>query len=95
MNYLVAALFSKSVIGMTGSYLLMIFHGLVSSSLFFLVGTLYERYKSRNIFYYRSLVTIMPIFTFFFFYFTLANLGFPTTANYIPGDNDYYCTISG
>lgn len=46
-------------------------------------GMLYDRYKSRNIFYFRGLVTIMPLFCFFFFIFSLANLGFPLTVNFI------------
>ena len=83
MNYLVGAIFVKDIIALTGSLSLQIAHGLSSSALFLAIGMLYDRYKSRNIFYYRGLVTIMPIYCFFFFIFSLANLGFPSTLNFI------------
>jgi NADH-quinone oxidoreductase subunit M len=83
MNYLVGAIFVKDLVALTGSLLLQIAHGLSSSALFLAIGMLYDRYKSRNIFYFRGLVTIMPLFCFFFFIFSLANLGFPLTVNFI------------
>lgn len=83
MNFLVGAIFVKDLVALTGSLLLQIAHGLSSSALFLVIGMLYDRYKSRNIFYYRGLVTIMPLFCFFFFIFSLANLGFPSTVNFI------------
>nr|ADZ99038.1 NADH dehydrogenase subunit 4 [Physarum polycephalum] len=83
MNFLVGAIFVKDLLALTGSLLLQIAHGLSSSALFLAIGMLYDRYKSRNIFYYRGLVTVMPIFCFFFFIFSLANLGFPSTVNFI------------
>jgi hypothetical protein len=55
----------------------------LSSSRYFYVSFLYDRYHSRNIFYYRGLVTILPFFCFFFFVFNLANLGFPSTVNFL------------
>jgi proton-translocating NADH-quinone oxidoreductase chain M len=83
MNFLVGAIFVKDLLALTGSLLLQIAHGLSSSALFLAIGMLYDRYKSRNIFYYRGLVTIMPLFCFFFFIFSLANLGFPSTVNFV------------
>jgi NADH-quinone oxidoreductase subunit M len=82
MNFLVGN-FCKGFISINGSLLLQIAHGLSSSAFFLAIGMLYDRYKSRNIFYYRGLVTIMPLFSFFFFIFSLANLGFPSTVNFI------------
>jgi NADH-quinone oxidoreductase subunit M len=83
MNFLVAAIFVKDLLALTGSLLLQIAHGLSSSALFLAIGFIYDRYKSRNIYYYRGLVTIMPFFCFFFFVFSLANLGFPSTVNFV------------
>jgi NADH-quinone oxidoreductase subunit M len=83
MNYLVAAIFVKDLLALTGSLLLQIAHGLSSSALFITIGILYDRYKTRNLFYFRGLVTIMPLYSFFFFLFSLANLGFPLTVNFI------------
>ena len=83
MNFLVGAIFVQNLVALTGSLLLQIAHGLSSSALFLAIGMLYDRYKSRNIFYYAGLVTIMPLFSFFFFIFSLANLGFPSTFNFV------------
>ena len=83
MNFLVAAIFVNNATALTGSLLLQIAHGLSSSAMFFLVGILYDRYKTRNIFYYGGLVTLLPFFCFFLFLFSLANLGFPLTVNFI------------
>jgi NADH-quinone oxidoreductase subunit M len=83
MNFLVSAIFVKNIVAMTGALLLQIAHGLSSSALFLLVGVLYDRYGSRSIYYYRGLQVIMPWFAFFFFIFSLANLGFPGTINFV------------
>jgi len=82
MNFLLGAIFVKDLVAYTGSLLLQIAHGLSSSALFLAIGMLYDRYKSRNIYYYRGLVVIMPFFCFFFFLFSLANLAFPGTVNF-------------
>lgn len=83
MNFLVSAIFVKNLLALTGSLLLQIAHGLSSSALFFIVGILYDRYKTRNIYYYSGLVTILPFLCFFLFIFSLANLGFPGTVNFV------------
>jgi len=83
MNFLLLGLFSSTIEGVEGSLFLMLSHGLVSSGLFLLIGILYDRYKSRLLFYYGGLVQLMPIWTIFFFVFILANLSFPGTSNFI------------
>ncbi|WP_262890155.1 proton-conducting transporter transmembrane domain-containing protein, partial [Polaribacter pacificus] len=44
---------------------------------------LYDRFHTRTIRYYRGLVTYMPVFTAFFFLFTIFNAGIPLSANWI------------
>lgn len=83
MNIIVLGIFSLNYISLTGSIFCMISHGIVSSALFFLAGMLYDRYKTRLIFYYGGLVNIMPIFSFFFVFFSFANIGFPGTSGFI------------
>jgi NADH:ubiquinone oxidoreductase subunit 4 (subunit M) len=83
LNFANLGIFSGNNYGLLGSYSMIIFHGIVSSALFLAIGLLYDRYKTRNIFYYRSLANVMPIFSFFLFLFFLANLGFPGTANFV------------
>ena len=61
----------------------MISDGFIASALFFSIGFLYERYKTKLIIYYSSLATTMPIFSFLFFIFILANIAFPSTTGFI------------
>jgi len=83
MNFLLLGLFSSTIEGVEGSLFLMLSHGLVSSGLFLLIGILYDRYKSRILFYYGGIVQLMPLWSMFFFLFILANLSFPGTSNFI------------
>jgi NADH:ubiquinone oxidoreductase subunit 4 (subunit M) len=61
MNFGMFGLFSKNLIGLMGSFFLMIAHAIVASGLFLAIGVLYERYKTRVVFYYSGLFFIMPI----------------------------------
>jgi proton-translocating NADH-quinone oxidoreductase chain M len=83
MNLIVLGLFSLSHQGIDGAIYLMVSHGIVSSALFFCVGILYDRYHTRLLRHYSGLVQVMPIFSIFFFIFTLANMSFPGTANFV------------
>ena len=61
----------------------MISHGLVSASLFFCVGIIYDRMHSRLIQTYGGLVSVMPKYSILFMLFTLASLGLPGTSGFI------------
>lgn len=76
--------FSNTVPGIEGAIVLGIAHGFVSSALFICVGgVLYERTGSLNIYYYRGLSQLMPLFSIFFFILSLANCGTPLTLNFV------------
>src|SRR5271156_4806857 len=49
MNMSVLGLFSNSLYGLYGGYVLMIGHGFTSVALFFLSGCIYDRYHERLI----------------------------------------------
>jgi len=83
MNLIVLGLFSYTQQGIDGAIYLMIGHGVVSTALFFCVGVLYERHHTRLLQYYGGLAQVMPNYTIFLFFFTLANMGFPGTSNFI------------
>jgi NADH-quinone oxidoreductase subunit M len=83
MNYGLLGLFSNTLEGLEGALLLMISHGFSSGALFFCIGFLYDRHHTRLLHYYGGIVQIMPLFTSFFFFFILANFGFPGTLNFI------------
>jgi NADH:ubiquinone oxidoreductase subunit 4 (subunit M) len=83
MNLVVLGIFSLNTQGIDGAIYLMIGHGIVSSALFFIVGFLYDRFHTKLLRYYGGLIYTMPLFGIFFFIFTLGNIGFPTTSNFI------------
>ena len=83
MNLSVIGVFALNYQGIQGSMFLLLSHGLVSSALFFLVGILYDRYYTKLLKYYGGLVIKMPIFSIYFFFFSIANLAFPGTSNFI------------
>lgn len=83
MGVVMLGIFSFSVVGIEGSIFLQIAHGLVSSALFISVTILYDRFHTRLVKYYRGMTITMPIFSFFFLFFTLANIGTPLTCNFV------------
>jgi NADH-quinone oxidoreductase subunit M len=83
MNLVVLGVFSCNQEGLEGATYLMVAHGVVSSALFFCVGIIYDRAHSRLLRYYGGLVTVMPLFATSFLVFSLANMSFPGTPNFI------------
>ena len=83
MNLIVLGLFSYTQQGIEGAIYLMIGHGIVSFSLFYCVGIIYDRYHTRLLRYYGGLISVMPLFSFYLLCFILANMGFPGTSNFI------------
>ena len=84
MAVVVLGLFSNNLQGIEGAILLAIGHGFTSPALFICVGgIIYDRTGTRNINYIRGLATYMPLFTIFFFIFTLCNTGIPLSINWI------------
>ena len=83
MNLVVLGLFSFTHQGIDGAMYLMLGHGIVSAALFLCVGDLYDRYHTRALKQFSGLVQVMPLFSIVFFIFTLANMGFPGTSNFV------------
>nr|YP_010745123.1 NADH dehydrogenase subunit 4 [Troglonectes elongatus]YP_010745305.1 NADH dehydrogenase subunit 4 [Troglonectes jiarongensis]WET58588.1 NADH dehydrogenase subunit 4 [Troglonectes elongatus]WET58861.1 NADH dehydrogenase subunit 4 [Troglonectes jiarongensis] len=67
--------------GFTGAIILMIAHGLVSSTLFCLANTAYERTHSRTMVLARGLQMIFPLTAVWWFTANLANLALPPLPN--------------
>jgi proton-translocating NADH-quinone oxidoreductase chain M len=83
MGFVTIGLFSINVQGIVGSIIIMLSHGFVSSGLFLCIGIIYERHHTRLIKYYTGLVQMVPLFCIIFLFFSMANLGFPGTGNYV------------
>ena len=83
MGFVTLGIFSLNPISVEGSIVLMLSHGLISSSMFFCVGILYDRFGTRILKYYNGLVQVMPLFTVFFMFFSFSNISFPGTSSFI------------
>lgn len=77
MNLVVIGLFTFDDKGLMGAIYLSIGHVITSAALFFLIGSLYDRFHTRNLLLFGGLTQLMPIFSVFLFFFIMANSGFP------------------
>ncbi len=75
--------FSGATMGIEGSMVQMVSHGLVSGALFLCVGVLYDRLHSRQIKDYGGVVNSMPVFATFMVLFCMANAGLPGTSGFV------------
>lgn len=83
MNMVVVGLFSGSLGAYAAAVFLAFTHGFVSTALFYLIGLLYKRHKDRSVLYFRGLEVDMPVISFFFFLFSLANCSFPGSPGFV------------
>jgi NADH:ubiquinone oxidoreductase subunit 4 (subunit M) len=91
MAMITLAIFSMSEYSAYNATYMMVAHGLVSPALFLLVGLLYDRTHTKFVLYLTGLGSHMPLYSTFFFLFTLANLSFPLFPNFIA---EYLCLTS-
>ncbi len=77
LGFCMLGMFSFLPVGLSGSVLYMINHGISTGALFLLVGMMYERYHTRDMDQIGGLARRMPIFAFFLVFFTLSSIGLP------------------
>lgn len=83
MNLVVLGIFSFTSIGLEGALLQSLSHGFVASALFLAVGIVYDRHRTRIVQYYGGLASVMPIYSFLFLFFTMANISLPGTSSFV------------
>nr|AMP43711.1 NADH dehydrogenase subunit 4 [Dialysis sp. KW-2016] len=81
MGIILSGLMTLSYWGMSGSYVLMIAHGLCSSGLFCLANISYERLSSRSLLINRGMLNFMPSMALWWFLLCSANMSVPPTIN--------------
>nr|YP_009003713.1 NADH dehydrogenase subunit 4 [Urogymnus granulatus]AHG30981.1 NADH dehydrogenase subunit 4 [Urogymnus granulatus] len=81
MGLVVAAILTQTPWSFAGATALMIAHGLISSALFCLANTNYERTHTRTLILTRGLQIILPLMTTSWFLINLANLALPPFPN--------------
>ncbi len=70
-------MFSLTAVGLSGSLMQMINHGLSTGLLFLLVGMLYERYHTRKISDFGGMATRMPLYACCLVFTCLSSVGLP------------------
>jgi NADH-quinone oxidoreductase subunit M len=75
--------FALTPVGLTGSIVQQINHGITTGALFLIVGIVYERRHTREIAEYGGLSRVMPVFATVFLVMTMASIGLPTLNGFI------------
>lgn len=83
INFSLFGFFGDNILGLSGMFFFMLGHAVTSSALFIGIGILYDRYKTRYLFYYGGLALLMPIFASLYFICILSNFAFPGTFNFV------------
>nr|QNE85759.1 NADH dehydrogenase subunit 4 [Helina impuncta] len=81
MGVVLSGLMTMSYMGLYGSYILMIAHGLASSGLFCLANISYERLGSRSLFINKGLLNFMPSMSLWWFLLCSVNMAAPPSMN--------------
>jgi len=77
MGYIVLGLFALNIQGLSGSWIQMINHAIVTGALFLTVGMIYERTHTQQISEYGGVIQTMPKFAVFLVFFSMASVGLP------------------
>jgi len=77
LGFCVLGLVAANAVGLSGSVLYMLNHGLSTGALFLLIGMIYERYHTRSLREMGGLAKKMPVWATFMVFFTMASVGLP------------------
>ncbi len=83
MGLVMLGMFALNPVGLTGSILQQINHGISTGGLFLIVGIVYERRHTRMIAEYGGLSKIMPVYAAVFMVMMLSSIGLPALNGFI------------
>ncbi len=83
MGFVTLGIFSANIQGLHGAIIQMISHGIISAALFFSIGSIYNRYKTKRINFFGGLNLKLPKFSVVFLIFTLGSIGLPGTSGFV------------
>jgi len=83
MGIVTIGIFTPNALGIQGSIIQMLSHGIVSGALFMVVGVVYDRIHSREISRYDGLAERMPAYALVFMIFMMASVGLPGTSGFV------------
>jgi NADH-quinone oxidoreductase subunit M len=76
-------MFALTPVGITGSIVQQINHGISTGALFLIVGIVYERRHTREISEYGGLSKVMPVYAAVFLIMTMSSIGLPMLNGFI------------
>jgi NADH-quinone oxidoreductase subunit M len=77
MGVAMLGMLALNPVGLGGSVMYMINHGLSTGALFLCIGMMYERYHTKDMDKIGGLAKRMPIWAFFMIFFTMTSVGLP------------------
>jgi NADH-quinone oxidoreductase subunit M len=77
LGFCVLGLLALNEIGIQGSILYMVNHGISTGAMFLVIGMVYDRFHTRDINALSGLARRMPVMAFFFVFFVLSSIGLP------------------
>src|SRR5262245_34227537 len=83
MAVVMLGMFALNPVGITGSIVQQLNHGISTGALFLLVGVVYERRHTREISEYGGLSKVMPVYAAVFLVMTMSSIGLPTLNGFI------------
>jgi NADH-quinone oxidoreductase subunit M len=83
MAMVMLGMFALNPVGITGSIVQQLNHGISTGALFLLVGVVYERRHTREISEYGGLSKVMPVYATIFLVMTMSSIGLPTLNGFI------------
>jgi NADH-quinone oxidoreductase subunit M len=83
LGFVMLGMFALNPLGMEGSVLQMINHGLSTGGLFLLVGLVYERRHTKEIAQFGGLASVMPVYATFTMILFLASMGLPLLNGFV------------
>ncbi|HET7291395.1 MAG TPA: NADH-quinone oxidoreductase subunit M [Vicinamibacteria bacterium] len=83
LGFVMLGMFALSPLGIEGSVLQMVNHGLSTGALFLLVGIVYERRHTKEIAQFGGLAHVTPVYAAFTLIFFLASMGMPLLNGFI------------
>src|SRR5499427_3493703 len=83
MAMVMLGMFALNPVGITGSIVQQLNHGISTGALFLIVGIVYERRHTREISEYGGLSKVMPVYAAIFLIMTMSSIGLPTLNGFI------------
>jgi NADH-quinone oxidoreductase subunit M len=83
MAMVMLGMFALNPVGITGSIVQQLNHGISTGALFLIVGIVYERRHTREISEYGGLSKVMPVYAAVFLVMTMSSIGLPTLNGFI------------